>query len=270
MILFTDIDGTLLNDKNIISKQNLQALQNLKDTVKVAITGRNLFSARRVLPQNLNIDFLIFSNGAGIINWKNVELIYSKNLPISTATKIVNLLLELKITFTLHAPMPDAHFFSYHKGSFIPDDFYPRLELYKPFVKPFEIVDNHKASSIVCMLGTDEKDFFSLKEMLKPFENDISITRSTSPINHKNIWLEIYSKNVNKGYAANFLCNYLKIPRTQTIAIGNDYNDLSLLEFVQYPYVVDNAPQVLKQKFPVTVHHNDNAVAEVIRLMKLK
>ncbi len=270
MILFTDIDGTLLNDKNKISKQNLQALQNLKDTIKVAITGRNLYSARRVLPKNLNIDYLVFSNGAGIIKWKTSELIYAKNLPSKITTKIVNLLQALKITFTLHAPMPDAHVFYYHKGAHIPSDFYPRLELYKDFAKPFVNSDANYASSIVCMLSTDEKDFFALKKALIPFDSEISITRSTSPINHRNIWLEIYSRNINKGNAAKFLCDYLKIPHSQTIAIGNDYNDLSLLEFVKYPFVVDNSPGILKQKFPVTVHHNESAVAEVIRLMLIK
>ena len=270
MILFTDIDGTLLNDQNLISNKNLSALHKLKKTIKVAITGRNLLSATRVLPVKAPFDYLIFSNGAGIINWKTKNLIYDKNLPEYVTPQLIELLKKYGITFTVHRQIPDSHFYQYHIGSYIPEDFEARNRLYKPFVSPLAETAYSPASAIICMLTKNPEHFLKTKNLLTPFSNLISITRTTSPINHQNIWLEIYDRQVNKGKAAQKLCNFLGISYDETVAIGNDFNDLKLLEFVQYPFVVDNAPGELKQRFLTTVHHNCDAIAEVIEKLGLE
>ncbi len=269
MILFTDIDGTLLNDQNTISDKNLTALRKLKNTVKVAITGRNLLSAQRVLPPNTPFDYLIFSNGAGIIHWKTKNLIYAKNLEPNVTQKLIAHLKNHGITFTLHKKIPDSHYYQYYIGSYKPEDFDARNELYLPFIAPLDDKPFSPASAIICMLSKQEKHFEYVKNSLQPFTSHISITRTTSPINHQNIWLEIYHKKVNKGQAAKILCDFLHINYDQTIAIGNDFNDLKLLEFVRYPFVVDNAPDLLKQRFPTTVHHNCSAIAEIIETLNL-
>jgi Cof subfamily protein (haloacid dehalogenase superfamily) len=263
MLLFTDIDGTLLNRDNSISEKNFEALAKLNNIIKVAITGRNLLSAKRVLPQDTPIDFLAFSNGAGVINWKNGELIYSQNLNHQLTTKLINFLKQLNITFTVHKPIPDSHFYYFNIGKYTPEDLKPRNQLYANYIKPLNTY-NANAACIICMLSQNEKEFSYLEQALSGFSSEISITRTTSPINHKNIWLEIYPKNVNKGKTAEFLCNYLAIPRSQTIGVGNDYNDISLLKFVAYPFVVENAPEDLKKLFPVLPHHNDDAIAFLV------
>jgi hydroxymethylpyrimidine pyrophosphatase-like HAD family hydrolase len=51
----------------------------------------------------------------------------------------------------------------------------------------------------------------------------------------------------------------------QTLSIGNDYNDLDLLEWTTSSFVVENAPDDLKERFPVVASHNESGVAEAIQ-----
>jgi hypothetical protein len=64
-VCFTDLDGTLLNGDGSLSSVNQQALHHLADqgVLRVAATGRSLYSARKVLDPAFPIDVLIFSSG---------------------------------------------------------------------------------------------------------------------------------------------------------------------------------------------------------------
>ena len=264
-ILFTDIDGTLLNQEKIISRQNIEALSNAHQIIRVAISGRNLISARRVLPPDIPIDYLVFSNGAGILDWHNGEIIYSRNMALKIARTIAQHLIDLGITFTVHRPVPQTHYYLYHIGSYTPQDLPMRNSYYMEYTDQLEFIEQiGNSTCIICMLEPDEKQFFWLKDRLLPYKDKISITRTTSPFTHSNIWLEIYDNQVSKGQTATRLCQMLGIDPGYTIGIGNDYNDLSLLEFVHYPFVVDNAPDELKKRFTSTTDHNNHAIAEVI------
>ncbi len=264
-ILFTDIDGTLLDQSRSISLKNFLALQNARNIIRVAISGRNLASARRVLPPDLPIDYLIFSNGAGILDWHTDKIIFSQNLPMHAARNIARTLINHGITFTVHQPIPNTHYYLYHIGNYYPKDLTMRNNYYKDYVSPLSSIDQiSDATCIICMLTDQETLFNRLVHILQKHKDKISITRTTSPFTHTNIWLEIYHKDINKGNTAKRLCEILDIDTKNTIGIGNDYNDLSLLEFVNFPFVVDNAPQDLKKLFPKTAHHNNHAIAEVI------
>ncbi len=267
-ILFTDIDGTLLNQDRNVSQKNMQALESAKNTIRVAISGRNLTSARRVLPPDLPIDYLVFSNGAGIINWHSGQLIYSQNLNAHITRQAAKILINEGITFTVHRPIPDTHYYFYHIGNYIPPDLQMRNDYYKQYIAELENLSQISESTcIICMLTAEEQMFDDLVDMLKSLQGEISITRTTSPFTHQQIWLEIYDHRVNKGKTAQWLCKMLGIEHRNTIGIGNDYNDLSLLEFVAFPFVVDNAPHDLKNRFNSTADHNNHAIAEVIKFI---
>ncbi len=271
-ILFTDIDGTLLDKEKLISQKNIYALAQLRNTFRVAISGRNMISAHRVLPENLPIDYLVFSNGAGVEHWQSGKIIYKRHLEDCIFMPIVDFLISRKITFTVHRPIPDMHYYMYYIGSYQPADLTMRNAYYSDYIMPFspKILSSWKeVTCIICMLPPEEALFNQLKQQLLIFSEDISITRTTSPFTHKHIWLEIFHKQVNKGLTARFLCDYLGVPYDNTVGIGNDYNDLSLLEFVARPFVVDNAPEKLKKRFTATVDHNNSAVAKIIEIAGL-
>lgn len=56
-------------------------------------------------------------------------------------------------------------------------------------------------------------------------------------------WFSIISNDSSKGNALKVLANYLNIPIKDTIAIGNDINDLSMIRIAGTGVAVSNATE---------------------------
>jgi hypothetical protein len=64
--------------------------------------------------------------------------------------------------------------------------------------------------------------------------------------------MEIFPLHISKAYGAEWLCQHLNVDSKLSMVIGNDYNDLDLLEWGKYPFVVSNAPKELKDSYQNT------------------
>ncbi len=89
--------------------------------------------------------------------------------------------------------------------------------------------------------------------------------QTTSPLDGKSTWIEIFPTTVSKSQTAAWLAAELQIDKRQIVSVGNDYNDLDLLEWTDCSYVVDNAPADLKNRFATVASHNNGGVAEAAR-----
>ena len=261
-IVFTDLDRTLLRDDNAISEKNLAALKNLKEKgiITVIATGRNIFSFRKVLNVDLPFSYLMFSSGCGIMDWKTQEVIYENHLIKKEVNKTLKIFLKHKVDFMLHEPVPENHRFQYKRVNMDNIDFERRIKLYKLFANPLKQI-NQQASQFIAILkpGSDRK-FEEIKNEI----NFLKVIRATSPLDHKSIWLEVFPNGVSKGHSAEWLCKKLGIEQTQTISIGNDYNDIELLEWTAQSYVVENSPELLKKRFLIIKSNEEDGFAEVV------
>ncbi len=78
-------------------------------------------------------------------------------------------------------------------------------------------------------------------------------------------YFEIMPEGVTKGSALRFLCESLGIPRENTIAIGDYYNDIELMQTAGYAVAMGNAPlEVQHVACAVTGHCLDGGVAQVL------
>jgi Cof subfamily protein (haloacid dehalogenase superfamily) len=259
-IVFTDLDRTLLRDDNTFSIRNLNALADLKKNgiIVVIATGRNIFSARKVLEDDLSIDYLMFSAGCGIIDWKTKKVIYENHLKKNEIENTIKILLSHEVDFMVHNPIPDNHYFDYIQSTPKNPDFKQRIAIYKSFARNLENLPD-KASQIIAILKQDEKVKF---EEIKKEIDFLKIIRATSPLDHKSIWLEVFPNGVSKGHTAEWLCDKLKIDRKYTLGIGNDFNDLDLLEFAGHSCVVANAPEELKKKYNMIDSNQNDGFAK--------
>ncbi|MDD3339686.1 MAG: HAD family hydrolase [Lachnospiraceae bacterium] len=58
-----------------------------------------------------------------------------------------------------------------------------------------------------------------------------------------NEWLDMIPQNINKGVALQKMQEYLNITPEESMAFGDNYNDIEMLEQVKYNYVMENAPE---------------------------
>ena len=80
---------------------------------------------------------------------------------------------------------------------------------------------------------------------------ELSIAKSSDSL------LEIMAGGINKAEAVTFLCELRKIPLSSTIAFGDNYNDLEMLEAVEYGVLMGNAPSELQKHFSFITKSND-------------
>lgn len=78
--------------------------------------------------------------------------------------------------------------------------------------------------------------------------------------------LEIAHADASKGHALQFMAGHLNIPMENTVAIGDNFNDLSMFEAAGISIAMGNAEEQVKARSTyVTKTHNENSVAHALR-----
>lgn len=114
------------------------------------------------------------------------------------------------------------------------------------------------------------KILFEKRDMpyLKKIEEDlVDVTKGRFAVSYSSYrYLEFNPLDVSKGSALLWLADYLGISQTETIAIGDNYNDTSMIETAGLGVCVDGASDDIKamSDYVTTVDYDQGAVAEVI------
>jgi len=93
--------------------------------------------------------------------------------------------------------------------------------------------------------------------------------RTTSPLDGASLWLEVFAPGTNKSGAAAWLAERLGIGAQDTYAVGNDFNDLDLLEWAAHARVTANAPPELAARFRSVPSHDADGFAHAVREWRL-
>ena len=267
-LVATDLDGTFLRNDKTISPSNLETLKQLGDEgiIRVAATGRNMKKVREVIPDHVPFDFVVYSSGAGIYDCSSNMHIYTKNISSVSANQLIRFFIREDVNFHAFHPAPDNHNLWYHRGSERCEEFERYFEFHNSFASPLpetQMIESDLCQFLVVVPG-EEKKFTDLRAKIESMGDEIRVIRCSSPLNTGYIWLEVFHKSVSKGNGVLFLCNVLNIDPEDTLGIGNDYNDIDLLEFTAHSFLTDNAPEELKKNFRLLPANEDDAFAQII------
>ncbi len=265
-MVVTDLDGTLLRSDGTISEKNFEVFEELgrKGIARVIATGRSLFSLKKVVPENFPADYVIFSTGTGITAYPSNRLLTSSELHPSEVRNAVKILQALDIDFSIQQPIPFNHHFKYWLSGRENPDFYRRLKLYQGYCEPLAEPAGAMgpAAQLIAILPPPEGA--STHSRIRERLPDLTVIRATSPLDHRSIWTEIFPANVSKSKATSWLATQLGVPAGNILAVGNDFNDVDLLEMAGTGFVVENAPAELKLRYPTVASNNRCGVAEAI------
>lgn len=105
------------------------------------------------------------------------------------------------------------------------------------------------------------------KELVKKYKSFIEQKSNlcvvdSSREDKEELWFSIISNKASKGIALQKLAKYLNVPMENTIAIGNDKNDISMFEVAGLSVAVSNAENDIKEivKY-VTLSNDEDGVA---------
>ena len=266
MIIVTDLDGTLLNSNTEISGVNTETFQKLGNGghIRIIATGRNYYSVKKCVPFDFPIDYLIFSSGAGLMNWETKEILQSYNLTASEVKQSFKILIEKRLDFAILYKVPDNHKFEYIQRNDHNTDFERRNSLYGEFAIKTEI-ERFKPRESCQLIAIDPgedavNNYNEIKEKLA----NLKVIRSTSPLDGKTLWIEIYSSKVSKSKGIEYISAMLGYSKKDIMVVGNDYNDLDMLRWSDNSYVVSNSTPELKKEFRVVGSNDEHGFSMAV------
>ena len=225
LAVFTDLDGTLLNSNQQLSDINRQTLTSLGKAgiCRIVATGRSLYSAQRVLDDEFPIDYLISSTGASVSTFPQSRLLRTVAMTSDEVQESVATLLELALDFMIQDPVPHNHCFAWHANGPPNPDFERRVALYDAHQRPLALPLNDPAPATQLLAISSAHAGERLQRTLQTRLPQLTVIRTTSPLDHHSTWLEIFPGNVSKSKTARWLCGELNLDTRQIATLGNAF-----------------------------------------------
>ena len=224
-ILFTDMDGTLLNDKATISDYTRKVLYDMTATGHklVLSSGRalpNIIKTKNELGLNMPGVYISASNGTLIYECDTQKTIFESRLSMEDLKNVWPMAASQNIHLQTYS---DNELLVRHRDKEC--DFYmikcplPLIETETPW--------DHLTKPPVKMLAIDLEN----KQKLETFGNLVSEKYPhITTVFSSEFYLEFFSCKAGKGNSLIWLCNYLNIPIENSHAAGDAGNDLSMLQ----------------------------------------
>lgn len=253
-IFFTDMDETLLTSDKHISPKTLETLHTWisNGNILVFSSGRPLASVRDVIMEydfDLNSVYAIGFNGSMTMHMGTGEVVIEKTLSLDLVRKIHALCKEHNIYVQ-----------SYDTENILSPNIGPEIQLYTRTVKLPVIELPNFPEGITAppgkMLCIDAEDCGKLdsfqKILTKAFPDEITALKSHSYL------LEIFNSQAGKGTAVRELCEYLDIPIKNSIAAGDQENDISMIQAAGLGIAMCNGKETVQAAADVVTKLDNN------------
>ncbi len=260
----SDFDGTLADDSSVVSEQTLSQLKRLGEmgVLRILATGRSLFSLKTVVDASFPIDYLVFSSGIGVYDWKNNILLQENLIEKEKTLEIYEYLIQNNYDFMVQLPVPHNHFFHHFSSDNPGSDFLSRINYYESH--GVELIENcpETASQFVIIC---EEEANHLNKISNRFQC-VKVIKATSPLDRKSVWIEILPHGISKASGIEFLQKKYEILLENIVTVGNDYYDLDMLTYSKHSnsYIVANAPKEIRSDFNIIESNLNNGVAKLL------
>lgn len=266
-MIVMDMDGTLLTTDKQVTQKSRDVLRKAADMgIKLVVcTGRIFTSAWLYADLIGTMAPIIASNGAYIREKDRDEVIYMKTLPKEYIHEVVKMVRKYDLyihLFTYDTIFTEKLVFTsklYDKqNESLPDDRKVKIVISDDLERIIE--ENHE-DILKIVVGSEMDDIEKLKSLRKEIESKIDASIFASLENN----FEIMSKGISKGNAVKILGEMYEISPEETICIGDNENDLSMIEYAGCGVAMGNGADLLKSAADYITDTNDNdGVAKAI------
>jgi len=268
-MFITDLDGTLLDDRKNISEENIIALKKLTDhqVFITVFTGRNYLSAKRFIDA-LGIDIpVVFQNGAFIMNPKSKEVLYQSMLPGPEARSITEIALTSGLEVVAYKGFLDLPDMMVERTDWLgfPYESYIRNNSHRIQIVDslLETIPSFSELSQLAVIGP-EGELRELEMRVRALYPE-TVSPILSDVQNGSGFLEFFGPQVSKGIALEKVLARFHIEPGHTVFIGDNYNDLELMEKVGFPVAVENSPEPIKKRCRLVVTgNNESGVADAV------
>ena len=255
LLLISDLDGTLLDNRKNIPAKALEALERFTQagglfTVATGRTEDTCRLATDILPVNAPV---ILYNGASIMDLPSRKVLYDCTLEAARFRPLVSDLIsrfpELCVEIFAYGPLILVN----------PDQIMDPYILRETQPYQMQALEATPERWLKIMLSAPKPRLIEIEAYL---DTVMDLYPDCSRFFSADYYYELLPMGCNKGACARWLSSYLQIPQANTAAVGDHMNDQEILSWTGYSFVPANADprvKVLAQVLPAS--NDDGAIA---------
>ena len=255
-LISSDLDGTLLNSSHQLSEKNEAAILGLVGAGRVfsLSTGRPLQGVTAIIDLfEADLPFAIY-NGAIVITSKSKQVLYEGVLDGNHAEEIIRFGFQHGATQLV-----------YKSGVLFVSEINKMVQTYMDIVGVTPVVTNElikvASDGVTKVIWRDRPDKIAeLQAMVGQHVEGKANCCSSSPF-----LLEFFDVDSSKGVAMQVIGAHYNIAQSEMMAIGDGFNDISMIEYAALGVAMGNAPQQVKDVADVvTLTNDEDGAAEAI------
>ena len=265
-----DMDGTLLGKGKKISENSKEVIKKIHDKgVEIVVTTGRIYNNAAYYSHLLGVESpVIAANGAIIRDKLTNKVIYENPIRTDICVKLIEML--YKMDFIFHFYTLDGIYCG-NKFTKLATKLYmtkqvgyenlkikyhviKNLEEWKEFFKR----TNGQITKCIAF-SIDPKKINILKQQLKDMKDIVYFGAGSRS-------LEINNKGVSKGKAVKILGEYYGFKREEIVCIGDNENDISMIEYAGLGVAMGNAIEQVKDLADfITDTNKEDGVAKAIK-----
>lgn len=235
-LIVTDMDGTLLDENGHLPPGFTEVLDRLvsKNIKLVAASGRPYYTLQTNFgPIGRHLSF-ICENGALVVD--NNKVLYESAIDNNLVTSVIDTAREIEGNVLVLCAANCAYIEN------CSEEYLAEIRKYYTIVKNVDDLRNVTEDIVKVTICNLNNSLENLNTIFKPkFEERLNVVGSGE------IWIDISNKGANKGTALKNLMKTYNVSREETMVLGDYYNDIEMLAQAEYSFVMENAPEDMKQ-----------------------
>lgn len=266
-LIAIDMDGTLLNDRHEVPEDVKNVLNEAKKQgIKIVLCSGRPIGGMRGYIEDLNLDeegdFAIAYNGALVQKTHSNEVVAELSLSHDDLENLY------EHSIALNSPM---HFFDVN-GLYTPNADISKYTVLESYLNNIplgyrKVSDVPQDTSIPKVMYIDQPDKLERTIQLLP----VSLKEQYNIVRSSPYFLEFVHPSVSKGNAVRKLAELLNIKQEEVMCIGDNGNDLSMIQYAGCSVAMGNAiPEVKAVADFETRTNNEGGVAYAIEKIALK
>jgi Cof subfamily protein (haloacid dehalogenase superfamily) len=267
-LLATDIDGTLLNPQFQISDGDLAALRraHAAGIEIVLVTGRRHTFALPIAKQ-LGFDLWLISSNGAVTRSLGGETFHRDLMPKETCLRLCSAMQAFRGNTILT-------FDTEEKGALVLerlDELGPSIQrwleknmAYIEFVVPLEkALLRDPVQAMFCGSMSRMSNALQMLEQAG-LDDRVTMLRTEYPARDLSM-IDVLNAECSKGHALERWAAYRGYRREEVMAVGDNHNDVEMLEFAGHPFIMGNACEELRGRgWKVTRGNDECGVAAAL------
>ena len=238
-----DIDGTLLNSKHELTFATKEAIQiaSREMGIPIVLVSARMPQGMLFLQRELQIEAPMICYSGALI-WENGKIIEEMAMPVTQAKQAATLAESMGLHVSLYRR--DRWFIQTLDQWAAQESAITRII---PESRDFAALwsawggQGTGPNKIMCMAEPDKIQHFLGEKDNHGFFDCLNVYPS------KPTYLELMPKTATKIAAIEFLCNRIGINRSEVMAVGDNFNDINMIEFAGLGIAMGNAPEQVKR-----------------------